>query len=63
VNERFNNDNDPCVLPDGRIASLWLERPGGGGRHEIKVMSADGRQYLMALTGADVADIGIGCSK
>jgi hypothetical protein len=63
VTNRFNNDNDPCVLPDGRIASLWLERPGGSGQHEIKVMSANGSRYLMALINADVADIGIGCSR
>jgi hypothetical protein len=63
VTNRFNNDNDPCVLPDGHIASLWLERPGSSGQHEIKVMSADGSRYLMALVNADAADIGIGCSR
>jgi parallel beta-helix repeat protein len=60
ISDEFNNDNSPCVLPDGRIASLWLGRPGGGG-HEIKVMSADGSSHVMALPGQDVADIGIGC--
>ena len=59
----FNNDNSPCVLPDGRIASLWLNRPGGSGEHELKVMSSDGSDYFMLLPDIDVADIGIGCGK
>ena len=57
----FNNDNSPCVLPDGRIASLWLDRPGGPSTHELKVMQADGSGYVMALTGVDVYDVGLGC--
>jgi hypothetical protein len=63
VGTRFTNDNSPCGLPDGHIASLWLGRPGGRGLHEIKVMSADGSDFFMALTGQDVADIGIGCGR
>ena len=56
------NDNSPCVLSDGRIASLWLNRPGNGpGNHELKVMVSDGSSYVMALTGIDVLDGGIGC--
>jgi hypothetical protein len=61
VGARFTNDNSPCGLPNGSIASLWLERAGGAGRHEIKVMSMDGNRYVMALIDRDVADIGIGC--
>jgi hypothetical protein len=61
VNPDFGNDNSPCVLPDGRIASLWLERPGSSGQHELKLMAADGSSYEMALTGIDVQDSGIGC--
>ena len=57
----FANDNSPCVLPDGQIASLWLERPGGPSIHELKVMSDSGHSYFMALTGVDVFDVGIGC--
>ena len=59
----FSNDNSPCVLPDGRIVSLWLNREGGQGYHEIKVMAADGSEYYMALTGIDMADIGMGCGN
>ena len=61
VADAFNNDNAPCVLPDGRIASLWLNRPGGEGLHELKVMSPDGSSFYMALAGADVAGAGLGC--
>ncbi len=57
----FDNDNSPCVLPDGRIVSLWLGREGGDSEHELKVMAADGSEDVMLLTGVDVMDIGIGC--
>ncbi|UCH26467.1 MAG: right-handed parallel beta-helix repeat-containing protein [Trueperaceae bacterium] len=59
----FNNDNSPCVLPDGRIVSLWLDRPGGQGFHEIKVMSRDGAQETMLLIDVDVQDVGLGCGE
>jgi hypothetical protein len=62
ITGEFNNDNSPCVLGDGRIASLWLDRAGGSGYHELKVMAADGASYLMLLTDVDVLDGGIGCS-
>ncbi len=59
----FVNDNSPCVLADGTMISLWLQRDGNStGYHEMKLMSADGRQYTMLLTGQDVFDIGLGCS-
>jgi len=57
----FTNDNSPCVLPDGSIAGLWLNRPGGTGDHELKVIQPDGSSYFMLVTGADVVDIGLGC--
>jgi len=58
VNSIFGNDNSPCVLPDGRIVSLWLEP---NGLHEIKIMHADGSMDFMLLSGIDVDDIGMGC--
>jgi hypothetical protein len=61
VNAQFGNDNSPCVLPDGRIASLWLNRPSSSGFHEIKVMASDGSSYIMVLINVDVLDGGIGC--
>jgi hypothetical protein len=58
----LTNDNSPCGLADGRVASLWLERPGNGdGFHELKVMAADGSDQLMLVTGVDVFDVGLGC--
>jgi hypothetical protein len=58
----LTNDNSPCILPNGMIVSLWLGRAGNAsGYHEIKVMSADGAQYAMLLTGVDVFDAGMGC--
>jgi hypothetical protein len=57
----FTNDNSPCVLPDGSIASLWLNRPGGTGVHELKVMKPDGSSFFMLVINQDVADIGLGC--
>jgi hypothetical protein len=63
ITAEFGNDNSPCVLPDGRIASLWLDRPGGAGEHEIKVMSADGSSDIMLLADVDVFDVGLGCGE
>lgn len=62
VSPQFSNDNSPCVLPDGRIVSLWLGRDGNGsGFHEIKLLSADATAYTMLLTDQDVLDVGFGC--
>ena len=58
------NDNSPCVLPDGRVVSLWLERPGNAsGGHEIKIMSAAGAEPWVLLADRDVSDVGIGCTN
>ncbi|MBI5375149.1 MAG: hypothetical protein HZA77_06915 [Candidatus Schekmanbacteria bacterium] len=59
----FPNDNSPCVLNDGRITSLWVDRNGGYSFHEIKVMNPDGSHYKMVLKNIDIFDIGIGCGK
>lgn len=61
VGAAYGNDNSPCVLPDGRVVSLWLGRPGGAADHELKVMSPDGASFEMLLTDVDVLDIGLGC--
>ncbi len=61
---RFSDDNSPCVLPDGRVASLWLGRAGGKkGGHELKVMNPDGTGAAMLAVEVDVVDVGIGCGK
>lgn len=61
VNTQYNNDNSPCVLPNGAIASLWLDRPGGQGVHELKIMDADGANGVVLLPDVDVFDLGLGC--
>ena len=61
---QYTNDNSPCMLPDGRVVSLWLGRAGNpAGLHELKIMSPDGGNALMPLNGQDVTDIGIGCGE
>jgi hypothetical protein len=58
------DDNSPCVLPDGRIASLWLGRPGNTtSKHELKVMNADGSGQQMIVTGVDIVDVGVSCGR
>jgi hypothetical protein len=57
VGAGYYNDATPCVLPDDRVASLWSDRPDGGGMHELKVMTADGTSYAMLVTGMDIEDI------
>ena len=60
---RVHDDNSPCVLGDGQIVSLYLDRPGNrAGVHEIRVADSSGANGREILTGVDVADIGIGCS-
>lgn len=63
VSMTYTNDNSPCVLPDGRIASLWLNRPGGPGYHELKIMDADGGSGFILLPDVDVFDVGTGCGE
>ena len=53
----FDSDAAPCVLPDGRVASLWLGHPGNEGRYELKVMTPDGTAHTMLLTDIDVQQI------
>ncbi len=65
VNQTFTNDNSPNVLPDGRIVSLWLGSSTGDGLHEIKLMDANGQNYVMLTDTSspfpEVDDIGLGC--
>ncbi|MCA9647359.1 MAG: PD40 domain-containing protein [Polyangiaceae bacterium] len=58
----FPNDNSPCVLPSGAVASLVLSRAGNSsGAHEIKLMSATGAESVMVLTDVDVIDVQLSC--
>lgn len=64
IGEGYDNDNTPCVLPDGRIVSFWLNAPGNvEGNHEVKVMGADGAAYFMLMSGADGYDNTLGCGR
>lgn len=63
ISGEFNNDNSPCVLPNGNIVSLWLGREGGEGLHEMKLMTSDGTQYAMFIIDEDVLDGGIACAS
>lgn len=56
-----NNDNAPCVLPDGRVVSLWLGRRGSAGIHELAIKAADGSGDDMLLIERDIADVGTAC--
>jgi len=55
------NDNSPCVLPDGRIASLLIGASGGPDYHELKLMNDDGSTITITDAGQNISDAGIGC--
>jgi hypothetical protein len=62
VASQFSNDNSPCVLRDGTIASLWLGRPGNTNNfHELKAMRSDGSAYTMLIVAQDLLDVGLSC--
>jgi len=62
VGSAYSNDNSPCVLPSGYIASLWLGDPQGTGQHELKVMRPDGTDPLILTpTSRDIDDVGMSC--
>lgn len=62
ITAAFDNDNNPCVMPDGDIVSFWLGRDGNQeGATEIKRMTADGANYTMVVTGPVVFPVGVVC--
>jgi hypothetical protein len=63
VAQTFANDNTPCVLPVGSIASLWMQRPGGPSYHELKVMNANGSGDFMLVINVDIIDDGLTCGR
>lgn len=63
INLNFTNDNSPCVLGNGSIVSLWMNREGGNGIHEIKIMDSNGYKYFMLLNNIDVIDEILGCAS
>lgn len=63
VAPEYGNDNSPCTLPNGCVVSLWLEREGSAGEHELKVMDPAGGSVTMLRTGVDISDTGLGCAR
>ena len=61
IRDRFRNDNVPCVLPNGYVASLWLDRQYGPGFHELKLMAPDGHEAAVLTPGLDIDGTGISC--
>jgi hypothetical protein len=62
IGSAYSNDNSPCVLPSGYVASLWLGDPQGTGQHELKVMRPDGTDPLILTpTTRDMDDVGMSC--
>lgn len=60
----FANDNSPCVLPNGNIASLWLGRPGNElSLHELKIMMPGAKAYFVLIPGQEVFDGGHFCGR
>jgi hypothetical protein len=58
------NNVAPCGLPDGRVVSLDLSRPAGGGVHELMITTPTSKKKTFVLApGVDVNDIGIGCGR
>ncbi len=60
---QYSNDNSPCVLQNDCIVSVWLERPGSSGTHELKVMDASGGNFSMLRTDIDIVDTGTSCAN
>ncbi len=58
-----SNDNSPCALPGGYVASLWLGRSGGNGDHELKITAPDGSEFFVLTPNIDIADIGMSCHE
>jgi hypothetical protein len=61
IRDDHGNDNSPCVLPGGYVASLWLGRPGAQGFHELKMTAPSGGDFTVLTPDVDVEDVGISC--
>jgi len=57
-------DEMPCVLPDGRIASLWWGRPDNDtGLIDIKVIDPDGGGRVLVVRASNAWSVGISCGR
>ncbi len=58
------NDNSPCVTPDGHVVSLWLNGPGNrSGQHQLRVANFASTAAFVIDLGQDIQDIGTGCGS
>jgi hypothetical protein len=55
-----NSDNAPCVMADGRIASMWYGRQDSDGTPDVKLTTPDGSTFALLITGTPVEDITCG---
>ncbi len=56
LNKLISNDNRPCGLPGGFVASLWLDRPGSLGVSELKIAPYDGTEVQVLTPSTDIAE-------
>ena len=63
INNKNNNDNFPCVLSNGDIATLWFDRAeNNSGNAELKIMNATGTSQVIAITGDnEIFNAPLGC--
>ena len=55
-----SGDYAPCVMADGRIASLWYGWPSADGTAQVRLRTPDGATYGVLVTGAPLEDIACG---
>lgn len=60
VSADFAGEGAPCVLGDGRIASIWTGQPGNDGMPVLKVMTPDGADFVVLVSRYAIEDIGCG---
>ena len=60
VSADFDGESSPCVLADGRIASIWFGQPGNEGMPTLKIMTPDGAAFIVPVTDFLIEDITCG---
>ena len=62
IGAAFDDDLSPCILPDGRVATLWTGSPDNPmAIYEIKVMEPSGDNEAVLYRDERIQDIGLGC--
>jgi hypothetical protein len=62
VTSVFRNDNSPCALPNGTIATLWLSEAASASGYQLKIMLPSDHSFF-TRPAADVDGDAIGCSS